>query len=310
MFVGSEFNKLLLIIPIGMAEGKAVQSVFEHSPVGHELIHVGDEAGVVVRLEEMNEFVHHHILQTGLGLFGEFEIEPDAARFNIAGAPSSFHLFDLPLGSLDADDGLPFFDERRDLGLHFVTIPILHDAFALSKGATRADDEVHVAFVSDMNARRAGFIADVKGVAVTTEIMAFTGDIFTWGLARLTFEGGNVFSDPREFRNGKETYGIIVYAQWGGNTNTPRWGMNGEMKVLDILALDINYDVADGYLVHFLVFGLILDEFENTVQVAGRNELGDCGFDGALVEKIVAKICLSGAGDRFMHGNGNGFVLS
>lgn len=79
--------------------------------MGHVFGHEGDKAFIVQALDEMNEFVDDNILETVLGFFGEFEIEPDAACFYVTRAPSGFHLFDLPGVGLNADDGLPFFEQ-------------------------------------------------------------------------------------------------------------------------------------------------------------------------------------------------------
>ncbi|MNP83214.1 hypothetical protein D3C76_1820980 [compost metagenome] len=41
-------------------------------------------------------------------LFGQFQVEPDAAGGDIAGAPLSFHLLDAPSVRLNPQDRLPF----------------------------------------------------------------------------------------------------------------------------------------------------------------------------------------------------------
>lgn len=55
-------------------------------PHGHETVHVGDEAVVVVTFEQVDQFVDDDVFQTMPRFFDQFEIEPDAAGFDVAGA--------------------------------------------------------------------------------------------------------------------------------------------------------------------------------------------------------------------------------
>ena len=65
-------------------------------PEGHEAVHVGDEAVVVMSLEQVDHFVDDDVFEAVGGFFDEFEVEPDAAGSDVAGAPFCFHLFDAP----------------------------------------------------------------------------------------------------------------------------------------------------------------------------------------------------------------------
>ena len=56
-------------------------------------IHQREEAGVVGRLDQVNHFVDHEILETGARLLRELGVEADAARPGITAAPSGL----LPL---------------------------------------------------------------------------------------------------------------------------------------------------------------------------------------------------------------------
>ncbi len=77
-----------------MADGQAIQSVLVGSPFGHELVHEGNEAGVVGRFEKVHEFVDDEVFEALGGLFGEVGVETDGAGVVIATAPLGFHLLD------------------------------------------------------------------------------------------------------------------------------------------------------------------------------------------------------------------------
>ena len=46
-----------------MGEGAAVEFVAVQPPLGHELVHKGFEAVVVAALEQMHQFMPHHVLE-------------------------------------------------------------------------------------------------------------------------------------------------------------------------------------------------------------------------------------------------------
>jgi hypothetical protein len=82
------------------------------------LLQQGDEPLIVMRLDEMNEFVNDEIFEALHRPFRQFEIQPDAPLRYAACTPLSLHLFDAPSSALDAQDRLPFRDERRKAKAH------------------------------------------------------------------------------------------------------------------------------------------------------------------------------------------------
>lgn len=70
---------------------------------GEGFVHEGDEAGVVVTFQEVGHFVDEEVLEAGGGLFGEFEVKPDAAGLDVAGSPFGLHALDRPVVHGDAE---------------------------------------------------------------------------------------------------------------------------------------------------------------------------------------------------------------
>lgn len=74
----------------------------------------GDEAVVVVSLDQVGQLMGEHVLQTLHGLLGEFEVQPDAAGGGVAASPFRFHFLDAPFRGTDTKGLLPFLQQRRD----------------------------------------------------------------------------------------------------------------------------------------------------------------------------------------------------
>src|SRR5579883_2796283 len=97
-------------------------------------------------------------------LFDQFEIEPDAPGFDVAGAPFGFHLLDIPLADLDADDRLPFLDQGGNFLFESLPVPGEQDTLALSGVVARAHEEIHDGVVADDYRWGAVVIDDVEEV--------------------------------------------------------------------------------------------------------------------------------------------------
>jgi len=95
------------------------------------LIHQEDEAAVVDGLEQVNHFLDDDVFQAFKGFLGEFGIDADACCFRIASAPSGFHALDKESVHADAQEGLPFGDQRQDGGFYLVPEPGLQDILFL-----------------------------------------------------------------------------------------------------------------------------------------------------------------------------------
>jgi hypothetical protein len=67
-----------------MPDGKAVERLTMHLPIGHEPVHQSVEPFVMRRLQEVDNLVDEDGLQAFWRLLGELGIEPNAPRFRIA----------------------------------------------------------------------------------------------------------------------------------------------------------------------------------------------------------------------------------
>ena len=90
------------IPPLLVSEGRLVEPIPHGAPVGHVLVHQGDEAVVVVALEQVEHLVQDDVVEA-LGRFlDQLQIEPDAMGLGGAGAPLGLHPLDVPLCDVDA----------------------------------------------------------------------------------------------------------------------------------------------------------------------------------------------------------------
>lgn len=112
-----------------------VDSLLALAPVGAELVHEALEMRVVVALPKMRKLVDDDVFEAGNRIFGELQIQPDAARADVAGAPLRLHVLDAPFSGALADDRLCSRQERRHGSREFATIPFVQQSFTLSGAA-------------------------------------------------------------------------------------------------------------------------------------------------------------------------------
>src|SRR5438093_8192850 len=77
--------------PIRVTDGEAIQSLPTEFPLRHESVHERDEAGVVGRLQQMNQFVENNVFQTLGWLLGELSVEANRACLVVAAPPLGLH---------------------------------------------------------------------------------------------------------------------------------------------------------------------------------------------------------------------------
>jgi hypothetical protein len=80
------------VLPRLVSQGFAVELLAAVLPEGQEAVHRAYELLVVMVFEQMHQFVDDDVLQAVRGFFDQFEVQPDAPRLRIAGAPFRFHL--------------------------------------------------------------------------------------------------------------------------------------------------------------------------------------------------------------------------
>ena len=123
IFDRGEERLFISTAPILMPHRQAVEDVAVKPPLGYELIHHSDKAGVVRRLEQMDHFVHDDVLEAFLGLFCEFRIQADGAGSRVAAAPFGLHLLHKKSVHRNRKPRLPNFDQGRKGALEEVSIP-------------------------------------------------------------------------------------------------------------------------------------------------------------------------------------------
>src|ERR1051325_11334308 len=89
------------VAPGSVRQWFSVQLLPVLSPLRQVFIHERHEAFIVVSLNQMHEFMDNDVFEALDRLFGQFEIQPDAARLGVASAPSGFHSLDSPLRELN-----------------------------------------------------------------------------------------------------------------------------------------------------------------------------------------------------------------
>ena len=75
------------------------------------------------------------VFEAGNRIFGELQIQPDAARADVAGAPLRLHVLDAPFSGALADDCLGARQERRHGSREFTAIPFVQQSFTLGGAA-------------------------------------------------------------------------------------------------------------------------------------------------------------------------------
>jgi hypothetical protein len=74
-----------------MAHGKAIQGLAVESPGWHEVVHEGDEAGVVCGFKKVDHFMRDDVFEAFARFAGEIGVEADAGGGGAATAPFGFH---------------------------------------------------------------------------------------------------------------------------------------------------------------------------------------------------------------------------
>jgi hypothetical protein len=82
------------------------------SPRGHELVHQGNEAGVVSGFQQVPHFVYDDVFEALPRFAGEIGIEPDAGGGAAAASPFRLHSPDKVAFHTDTHERLPFGDYR------------------------------------------------------------------------------------------------------------------------------------------------------------------------------------------------------
>jgi len=95
-----------------VGQGFGVQDSSARLPMGQVPVHDRDKLVAVVTLQKVRQFMDDDVFETLRGLFRQFKIQPDALRFDVAGAPLCLHFLDAPISDGNSHDPLPFRDER------------------------------------------------------------------------------------------------------------------------------------------------------------------------------------------------------
>ena len=86
-------------------------------------------------LEQMAQLVDHYILQTLGRMRGKLHVYANTARFDIAAAPTAYHIAIRKLSRLHTHDGRPTFHKRRHKRRHHSTP--FGDFFGSGRAETR-----------------------------------------------------------------------------------------------------------------------------------------------------------------------------
>jgi len=229
-----------------MGERSGIQLVPMQSPLRQGFVHDRHEPVVMVPLQQMHQFVDDKIFQALHRLFHQFEVQPDTAGLDVAGAPLGFHLFDTPLDNLNPQDRLPFLQQRRDQDFQLLAIPSLQHPFAPLGTGFRLHMEFQRGFVSQHDSGRPRLFSDTQAVAPPPQIVTFAADHLALGLARLGLEPGPLALDPAELPDDRQPYGIIGHRQRRRHPHAAVRRVDAEVQVLNGLPDDGNFQAADG----------------------------------------------------------------
>ena len=69
----------LSVTPFFMANGQPIQFVPAHAPLWQQLVHNGDEVGIVGRLQHVNHLVDDDVFQAFAWFLREIGVQSDAA---------------------------------------------------------------------------------------------------------------------------------------------------------------------------------------------------------------------------------------
>src|SRR5688500_3381259 len=99
------------VIPVSVANRKAIQFLPNEPPIRHVLIHQHDETLPVRRLQQVNHFVQNDVTQAVLRFLRKLRVEPDRPSGGIAAPPLGLHLLDEELPDSHSEKWLPSCDE-------------------------------------------------------------------------------------------------------------------------------------------------------------------------------------------------------
>ena len=94
-------------------------------PLGHVVVHQGDEASVVGRFQEVHEFVNQDVLEALWGLLGQLGVEADRVGRGVAAPPFSLHPTDEEALHLDSQSRLPSRQQWPHSPSNLLSIPRL-----------------------------------------------------------------------------------------------------------------------------------------------------------------------------------------
>jgi len=86
-----------------MSRWKTVKQIPCGPPVWHKAIHLIDELRPVGRFKQMNHLMQDDVVQTLLGLFGQFGVQADGADTWVAASPFRFHMLHVEPAHRDVE---------------------------------------------------------------------------------------------------------------------------------------------------------------------------------------------------------------
>src|SRR2546425_4611653 len=89
-----------------------------------------------------------------------------------------------------------------------------------------------------------------RQISPAPNVVALAVHVLAGCLALLRPQLRLLLSDPIQLRNGEDPDGVDAHALRGRDTDTPRWGMDAEMDVLDVLQNHVHLDVTQLELRH------------------------------------------------------------
>jgi hypothetical protein len=101
-----------LTSPSLVGKWSSIQLIPSLPPVRHESVHQLDKSLVVPPLQEMGQFMDDDVLNATRVFRNELKVEPESTPLGITRPPLGFHLPNVPIRNLYANDTLPFRDER------------------------------------------------------------------------------------------------------------------------------------------------------------------------------------------------------
>jgi hypothetical protein len=159
------------VTPGVVSEWRCVQLAPARPPVREMLVQQRDEPLIVMRLNEVDEFMNHEIFEALHGLFRQFEVQPDAASRYAARTPLSLHPLDAPSGDLNAQASLPFRDERRNGVAKVLAKPTLQYPLAFRSVGARSHVQFKGGSVPQHDFARPFVLHHAQAVTPPTKVM-------------------------------------------------------------------------------------------------------------------------------------------